>query len=152
MKNYTSTVSPEQTIYEIERLIIRFGAKSIAKEYSPQGDVAALSFMIIEPTSKLPIGIRLPANPEGVYGVLRAKKKRWMHSMEKNLREQAKRTAWRLTLDWVAVQLSLIEMKQAEPLQVFMPYIWNGTSSLYQAIRDSGFKAIGYEPKEEPVA
>jgi hypothetical protein len=46
-------------------------------------------------------------------------------------------------LDWVAVQLSLIEMKQAELLQVFLPYLWAGKTTFYESIKQGKFKAIG---------
>src|SRR5688572_1029073 len=128
MKNYTSTVAPEKSIMQIEQLLIKAGAKSIAKEYSADGKVAASSCAIKNPETDLPVGIRMPSDCEAAYIVLKAMRKQtWLSESQKQaIRQQAERSAWRLLLDWVAVQLSMIELRQAELLQVFLPYIWNG--------------------------
>jgi len=47
--------------------------------------------------------------------------------------------------DWVAVQLSLIEMKQAELMQVFLPYLWAGKTTFYESIKQNKFAALSYE-------
>jgi hypothetical protein len=44
--------------------------------------------------------------------------------------------------DWVEVQLSLIRMQQADLLQVFLPYIWDGSRTFYAAIKERNFLAI----------
>ncbi len=51
--------------------------------------------------------------------------------------------------DWVAVQMSLIQMHQAETLQVFLPFVWDGRRTFYQAVKETGFKALLTE-KSEP--
>lgn len=51
--------------------------------------------------------------------------------------------------DWVEVQMSMIQMKQAETLQVFMPYLWNGRETLYQLSQNNGgFRALLAEKNE----
>jgi hypothetical protein len=153
MKNYTSTVAPEKSIMQIEQLLIKHGAKSIGKDYAPNGKVQAISFVIKNPETDLPVGIRIPADPEAVFIVLKAAKTRWMSTQqEQSLREQAERTAWRLMLDWVAVQMSMIEMRQAELVQVFLPYIWNGTTTLFQQMKAAQTPAIGYKGGSEETA
>lgn len=146
MKNYTSQVQAEQSISEIENLLVRAGARSISKEYS-NGLVTALNFVILNPETNAPIGVRLPADHEAVFLVLkknRSPRARYHRGWEDRLREQARRTAWRLMLDWCAVQLSLIEMKQAELMQVFMPYIWTGRTTFYAALKENKFAALTY--------
>jgi hypothetical protein len=86
--------------------------------------------------------IRLPANPDGVYDMLRSKVKRPRSGTLQKLRDQATRTAWKLVQDWVEVQMSLIEMQQAEFLQVFLPYVWDGKKTFYSALKDQGFKML----------
>lgn len=56
--------------------------------------------------------------------------------------EQAERTAWKLVQDWVEVQLSMIQMKQADFVQVFLPYVWDGRETLYQRIKSTGYRAL----------
>lgn len=155
MKNYTSQVSPDKSIWQIEQLLIKAKARSIAKEYGADGKVAALSFTIKNPETECPVYIRLPCEVEGCYAALGAVRKdfKWYTDAQKrNIREQAERTAWRILWDWVAVQLSMIEMRQAEMLQVFLPYIWNGQATLYQQMKAAQTPCIGYnKPAEEPA-
>jgi hypothetical protein len=146
VKNYTSKVSPEQSVAEIETLLVRSGARGITKDYA-QGEVVSITFLI--ETGELPVQIRLPANPSAVLAVLRKKVRNLTAHKLKQLEAQAKRTAWRLMLDWVQVQLSLIEMHQAEIRQVFMPYIVNAQGeSLYQFLKAKQLPALGYSPAE----
>lgn len=152
IKNYTSKVPINETIEDIERLLIKAGARSISKEYNGEGEVTALNFMIMCPETKAPLGVRLPANWEQVKSVLVANtssKRRRYSAASSRTTEQAKRTAWRLWYDWVAVQLSLIEMKQAEVLQVFLPYIWAGRETFYESLRADKFKALGYSGSKD---
>lgn len=153
MKNYTSSVSPDRTIAQIEVLLIKAGARSISKEYD-KGEIVAVNFTILCPETKAPLGVRLPADAEAVFQVFkkqRTSRSRWNSGWEEKLRDQAKRTAWRLTYDWVAVQLSMIEMRQAELLQVFLPYLWAGKTTFYESLKQDRFKALSYngEPSEE---
>jgi hypothetical protein len=148
MKNYTSSVPAQQTIAEIERLLVRAGARGVSKDYDADGQVISLSFTIANPETKLPMGIRLPASPADVYEVFRQGRGKMLKRSEERLRKQAERTAWRLMLDWVAVQLSLIEMRQAELAQVFLPYLWSDQgTTFYQHLKASKFAALGYAPK-----
>lgn len=146
MKNYTSKVPAEKSVEDIEYMLVKFGALGISKEYR-EGTITAISFVIEAPETKLPVSIRLPAQPDAAYEVLVKHAKFWpTAAKQKTLREQAKRTAWRLMYDWVAVQLSLIEMKQAELRQVFMPYITNsGGQTLYQFLKEKRLPALGFK-------
>ncbi len=56
--------------------------------------------------------------------------------------KQAPMTAWKLMLDWLDVQLSLIEMGQAEVMQVFLPYAKCGAKSFFQVLKDDGYRAL----------
>lgn len=128
------------------------GARNISKEYA-NGKVVSVFFSIDNPTGGLPLCIRLPSNEDGVYQVLLKQRKRYVdYKVKEAVREQAKRTAWKLVQDWVEVQMSLVEMQQAEILQVFMPYLWNeqAAKSLYSIVKEAGFKALTYRPEPEP--
>lgn len=153
MKNYTSSVPMERTVSEIEELLVRFKARNISKQYSPDGVIESVVFSVASPVQGGgSIYIRLPANVDGAFKVLHGKRKHNRHRFQNRDREQAKRTAWRLVLDWVHVQLSMIEMEQAELLQVFLPYVWDQgrQETLFAKLKGSGFKALTYEPKPDP--
>jgi hypothetical protein len=44
-------------------------------------------------------------------------------------------------------QLSLIQMRQADFIQVFLPYVWDGKQTFYQALKASNYKALLGAPK-----
>ena len=143
IKNYTSEVPAEKTIMKIEFTLIEFGAIGIMKDYKG-GQLVAINFSIPKAGGGL-WAIRLPADVDQVYEILRAKYKRphrLTSASERNIREQAQRTAWKLMLDWVLVQLSLVTMRQAEFIQVFLPYAWDGRQTVFARLKAGGFKLL----------
>lgn len=150
MKNYTSTVDAETSIFRIERLLVRFGARGISKECAG-GEVTGVSFSIHVVDAEGDLNVKLPANIEAVATVLAVGKKRGRNQTQeqfkKKILEQARRTAWKLVQEWIEIQLSLVQMRQAEAAQVFLPYIWNGRETLYQGIKDKKFLGIAHKPE-----
>ena len=140
LKNYTSNVPVSRTISRIEEVLARCGASHIAKEYGDGGVVVALQFMIASAGKN--IVIKLPANPEKVFQALKAQVSKPRNGTMQRIREQSAKTAWKLQQDWVEVQLSMIEMGQAEMLQVFLPYVFNGRQTYYEVLSERGFKGL----------
>lgn len=163
LKNYTSDVPVPQTVHRIEQLLIRCGVSGISKEYHPNisGKITALIFSI-----KLEFGqewkIRVPVDEEKALQCLwldyvgtdkmnaagseliwnaRKKKKR------ADFKEQAERTAWKIMQDWIEVQLSMIQMQQADFQQVFLPYVWDGKQTLYDRVKEGGYRALLTAPQ-----
>ena len=161
LKNYTSEAPVSQTIYRIEQVLIRCGVAGIEKEYTPSGEVVAITFRIeIEPGK--PTRVRLPVNVEQACNAL------WMDYMgddllpdgkiawrtrkrrtKESFKDQAERTAWKITQDWVEVQMSMIQMKQADFREVFLPYMWDGKRTFFDAIKSNGFRALLPERSSE---
>lgn len=146
MKNYTSTVDAETTIWRIEQILIRCKAMNIMKEYE-NSQVTSIFFTVMA-KQDLPLTIRLPANVDAVDRVLWKRTKKQDARARQRVAEQAKRTAWKLIQDWVEVQMSLIEMGQAELLQVFLPYVWDGRSkkSFFSLAKEGDFRALTHQP------
>lgn len=140
MKNYTSTVPVERTISRIEQILAKAGAGSIHKEYR-EGKATALSFSL-QVSKERTVSIRLPADVGAVERILIDGIKRPHKETLKRVTDQAARTAWKLMQDWIEVQISMIEMHQVEALQVFLPYIWDGSRTLYAAFKEGGFKLL----------
>lgn len=155
IKNYTCDVPAGTTISRIQNLLIAAKVNGITMEYAPDGTIEALLFHV-----KLDkkYSIRLTANVDAVqetfwreyvgtyktytsagtehcYSGMRRKRKC-------DFRQQAERTAWKLQMDWVQVQLSLLMLQKVDFLQVFMAYLWDGKQTLYQTIKDGGFLAL----------
>lgn len=144
MKNYTSSVPVERTIARIEQILAKAGASDVLKQYE-NGTIVAISFSIQNPyDSAKKLMIRLPANPSGVFSVLKEQVRRPQRDTLIRLKDQSLRTAWKIVQEWIEIQISMIEMKQAEFLQVFLPYICvTGKTTFYNQLRDSGFKLLG---------
>ena len=128
IKNYTTDVSAERSISQIEKLLALFGAQAIIKEYTSDGRVHSLSFKINDKAFKL------PANIKGVKEILYSGRRGYYgrDSMKKR-EDRAYRVAWRIIKDWTHAQLSLVASGQAQPQEIFFPYMYDGKRTLYQA-------------------
>jgi len=144
IRNYTSGISAETTVARIEQRLAAAGASGIMKLYGPKGKIVSLSFQIA--LGDRHWNIRVPANVNACFEALwkdycRAHS-RPRDSTKPKLMDQAERTAWKLVHDWVDVQISLIVMNQAEFLEVFMPYVWDGKQTYFETMRQNQFKAL----------
>ena len=139
LKNYTSSVPVALTIARIESVLAQVGAKAIGKNYQ-DGRVVSITFQLsMNGKDHL---VRLPADPEAVCRSMIDKVKKPRNGTLKRIEEQSERTAWKLQQDWLEVELSLMKLKQKEPLQAFLPYIWDGEQTFYERLKGSGFKQL----------
>jgi len=58
------------------------------------------------------------------------------------IREQSERTAWKIQQEWLEIELTKIKLNQAEPLQVFLSYVWDGNQTYYAALKDKSFRGL----------
>jgi hypothetical protein len=144
IKNYTTDVPAERSISEIERILASFGASATVKEYADDGKVFSLMFRIEKDSFKL------PANVSGVKDLLFKGKSGQHRSDYKKAREdKAYRVSWRIIKDWIHAQLSLIASGQANPHEVFFPYMYDGKKTLYQTFMANRLLTEKAEAKEE---
>jgi hypothetical protein len=144
LKNYTSSVAANTTISYIETYLTECGVSGITKEFKNGTPIAVVFYVDVEGRR---FSIRLPANVEQVQDFLW---KEYVTSRTRprptvtreSFREQAARTAWKIQQDWVQVQMSLIKLKQADFLQVFMAFVWDGQQTFYEQVRGNQFKAL----------
>ena len=143
IKNYTTDVSAERSIAEIEKILASFGAEAIMKEYNTDGKARALSFKIEGKVFKL------PANVNGVKKILFSGRRSY-HGRDsmKNRDEKSYKVTWRIIKDWIHSQLSLIASGQAQPQEVFFPYMYDGQKTIYQTYEEGKLLPQG-EKKEE---
>lgn len=150
LKNYTSDVPVSQTIYRIEQVLIKCGVSGINKEYLSGGKVAAIMFCIELQPGK-PMNVRIPVNEERALEALWNNYKTASPNgskMKSDFVEQSRRTAWKIVQDWVEVQMSMVQMKQADFREVFLPYFWDGKRTFFTMVKDSGFRALLPEKTE----
>lgn len=122
IKNYTSEVPANRSVLHIEERLVQNKAKNIMKIYEGQ-HLAGIAFIVDVNGQDFPF--KLPARLDRVEAVLMGMYSRPRKGTEAKVKDQAERTAWKILADWVDIQMSLVELDQAELVEVFMPYLYN---------------------------
>jgi len=144
--NYTTTIEAIKTVGEIQGNLAAHGAKSIKTDYTDDGQVEALSFLIVTPHGE--VGIRLPVDPEAVLKVLTKQNKLGRVPRRYLTHAQAVRVAWRIVKDWTLAQMAILETEMVRMEQIFLPYvITDSGKTLYEAMIHRHFQLP--EAKEE---
>lgn len=141
IKNYTSELAPSASVSKIEKALVEIGAAHIAKTYNA-GDLVGITFQI-EHSGK-PLVFRLPANVAAVEKIFQDKVKRRRKTTDKRIKDQAQRTAWKLLLDWVEVQTSMVLIGRRMVVEVFLPYLYDMSkdTTLFEQISANNFKML----------
>lgn len=138
LKNYTTSIAVEKTISEIQKMLAKAGASKIMTEYDDTGNIVALSFQLKIADDF--IAFNLPTDWRPVETVLLQQRVVPAYRAE----EQARRTAWRITKDWIDAQLAIIETRMVTTAQVFLPYaVTNSGDTLYQHIAKNNQLLLG---------
>jgi hypothetical protein len=146
LRNYTSGSPVDRSISFIERRLVEAGATQIAKSYGKGGSLVGVTFSMPGFNGK-PAIVQLPANVDQCERAFLAEVKRHRKGTAEKIRLQAERTAWKLLADWVDVQVSMIALQQAEPLEIFLPYLYDSKldQTLYRALKTGNeFKALPF--------
>lgn len=156
LKNYTSEVPVTASVARIRKVLIECGVSGITEQFGPQpGTIAAIIFHIevggqqcrirLAPevekcrnalwkdyvgTDKLELDGTMVARP--------SKKKK----CRKDFDQQAARTAWRLVQEEVEIQMSKIQLGQADFRQAFLAQIWDGTQTVWQRLEERNFAGL----------
>lgn len=149
LKNYTSTVPASRSVELIERLLVSIGATNINKSYK-DGKLTSMSFQIDINNSTIPF--RLPAKVKEVEEYLiRQRVKYVSHEQKEKIKDQAERTAWKIIYEWVVIQVSMIQLKQAEFIEVFLPYVYNAKKeqTFFELIKEQKYSQLLALPKTE---
>lgn len=142
--NYTTKISSDRTILEIERTLANHGARAFLKEVGEDGFASALAFKVKTPYGDL--AFRLPVDIGATLRVLeeqsRAGKLRHYYVNE----AQARRVAWRIIKAWIEAQMALLETEMVRMEQIFLPYMVTPSGkTLYEGMVDARFMLKGGE-------
>lgn len=145
IKNYTTTVSANQTVSEIEAILVKHGARGIAKQYDLNGNIEAVVFSI--QSSQGELAFKLPCKFEKLHKRLLELRKKQLINIpwgKLNNNTHAINVGWRIIKDWIDAQLSLIQIEMVELNQVFLPYAYNRSTdqTLYETLKEDGFKYL----------
>lgn len=122
--NYTTTVSAQSSIAEIQRMLAQAGATSVTMIYEsalPTG----IEFSLLVGSNMF--SFRLPCNMKGVVSVLAKAEPRYRRP------EHIAAVSWRILKDWTEAQLAIIQAQMAQPSEVFFPYmLTSGGMTVYE--------------------
>lgn len=117
--NYTTSVSAEKTISEIQAGLAKAGAQQITTDYAAGLPVAVAFLINVEHGGRMQlVAFRLPSDVDGVRAALRRARVAPRYQTDQHVR----RVAWRIIKDWLEAQLAIIEAGVARPAQVLLPY------------------------------
>lgn len=134
IKNYTTKIPSIQTINEIQKKLVEYGATRFMIEYE-KAEPSGLAFII--PTKDGDIPFQLPVKVRNFKQVLENQRVRSYVDWK-----MAARVAWRNAKDWVESQLSQVEADQVTIEQIFLPYMLmpgEENKTLYDALAEKGF-------------
>ena len=114
--NYTTTVSVDKSVGEIQKMLAKAGARRVLTEYDETGELTGISFQL--EISHTTVAFRLPANVAGVESALIAQRAESRYRKP----DQYRRVAWRIIRDWLRAQLALVEAEQATLAQLMLPH------------------------------
>jgi len=91
-----------------------------------------------------PLAFKLPANVKLVREMMLSEIRRPRKGTSTRVEDQAERTAWKLLLDWVEVQTSMILIGRREVTEIFLPYLYDfkKDETLYERLVASNFKML----------
>lgn len=115
--NYTTGISVDKTVSEIQKILTKNGASAILVENDDTGEIIALSFRV--KLNDNVISFRLPNDWRPVLHILERDPK---VPRAKRTKEQALRVSWRIIKDWVEAQMAIVQTKMVQLDQVFLPY------------------------------
>lgn len=143
VKNFSTSVPVNRTVAEIEKMLTKYGAKHILKEYDENGDPVMLVFSIL--TEHGTMGVRLPIHPEKILAVFKKQvsngllpKKYWAGEW---VDKQAQRVGWRIIKDWLDAQITLLNIEMVKIEEIFLPYIYNDRlkMTVYEMLENNKF-------------
>lgn len=138
--NYTTSVPVDRTITEIQRQLVKHGARQVLMDWGADGRVKGLSFIVPVPSGHA-LPFRLPVDAEATQKVLEAQ---WGAGKIKTRRytepEHAYKVAWRCVKDWVEAQLALLETGMVRLEQIFLPYlVMQDNKTVYELMTERNF-------------
>lgn len=125
---YETSYNPEKAQAEIQRVLLSMGARRVTLDYDPtERDIVGLSFRMETPAGDMEF--QLPARIDRVFttlkrqGVLKGIGGSGRRPDPARQRLHASSVAWRTLLEWIKLQLALVETDQAKADEIMLPYL-----------------------------
>lgn len=124
LKNYTSEVPSTTSMARIEDKLIAIGASNISKKYEDK-ICRGITFLVYDQRSQQTVAYHLKAQVDECYKIMMGEYAKPNLVNKAKVLDQSNRTAWKILFDWVDVQCAMILLGQAEPLQLFLPFMYD---------------------------
>jgi len=153
IKNFSTSIAVVRTITEIEKMLTKYGATKIMKEYDLAGNPAVLIFGIMTERGEMPI--RLPIKVDKIMNVFKLQvsngklpNKFWGTDWAK---EQAARVGWRIIKDWLDAQLTLLNIEMVKVEEIFLPYMYYDKlgKTVFELLEEQNFNLDLLEPHDD---
>lgn len=142
--NYTTKISADKTVAEIQAILVRAGAMAIMTEYDVNAVLVGISFKIATPFG--PTAYSLPCDVAAVNRILDKQMRAGKVPRRLVTTEQASRVGWRIIKDWIEAQLALVQTQMVTLDQVFLPYARTNTGeTVYQRYIGAGMSGLMIE-------
>lgn len=142
--NYTTQISADKTVAEIQAILARAGALAIMTEYDAHAVLVGISFRIATPFG--PTAYSLPCDVAAVNRILDKQMRAGKVPRRLVSNEQAARVGWRIIKDWVEAQLALVQTQMVTLDQVFLPYARTSSGeTVYQRYIGAGMAGLAIE-------
>lgn len=95
--------------------------------------------------NEMPLTFKLPAKADKVYDyMIKQRSRNPKPNQREAIRMQADRTAWKILSDWIDIQVSLVQIQQADVIEVFLPYSFDVRSNqtLFDKVKSGNFKLL----------
>ncbi len=123
VKAGSTTVTVEKSQGDLLVILRRYGARDFGFDEDPNGQEASVRFRITHGGRDLPVTLRVDVS--AVYQALYKGKPTFVRGKDKKVefREQSKRTAWRLLVDWLDAACSTTALGIQSVEEVFLAHV-----------------------------
>lgn len=140
--NYT-TNPMRKTADEIVGILARHGCESVTQTYE-DGEISGIAFVfpIKGPSGTATREFKMPINVDDCWRVMRRQNAAGVIADTFASHEQAKRTAWRITKDWIDAQLALLATEMTRLETIFLPFMVADEDgrTVFEILDNRGFK------------
>ena len=145
LKNYTTQVPADRSVSEIQAMLQAHGASGVLMEYERgTGRIDSLSFKMS--LKDRDWAFRLPMRWREAKQAMIAEGNRRASRDD----DYCYRVAWRITRDWVAIQMALVELHTVELQEIFLPYTLRGDGkTLYEHVVLNPSRLLGSGKEEQ---
>jgi hypothetical protein len=137
LKDYTTTVAVHTSMAEIQRALVRGGARAIAQSYDANGRVTGLEFTLPSPAGMS--SYALPVRPDRVAAVLKEQRAEPRYRTDQHV----EKVAWRILRDWVLAQLAIMETQMVSLPEIMLPFMrTEGGATVFELYDQGAMRAL----------